>query len=453
MKMCLRVLFAAIMLTGSAQAAEEVSAVGTSTQKLASINATQLKLHNGMIVCLKSTDFETDEVYFKLGALGGFGILDGKERPSAEFAAQAAWESGMGGMTSDQLSVFLYEHELEFEPRLNPFSRFVEGEGTKDSVRYFLQCVQMLFMQHAFTQAGWETALGEAKSILSKQANDYDHVFEAEFLKLNTQSLPALRPINIDDLKKADYEIAKRFFQRSFSDPSDFICVIVGNFDVQEVSKLVDRYLGTIPKAFKASDLNKSISAPFPPGITKATIRLGNQPSSLTKLTFPLQVEVKEKNIYEIAFICQIIEARLKRVITEKMELSYGMDVSYEFPVYPYLNNPWISIRFRCDQKDIDGIKGIILSELTNMQTEGVLASEIKAVKKLELGSQEFWLKDNFYWVSMLLNYYLWGWNPERVDYKNTSLLEISPQSVDLLLKQSISLSNYSIFTALSEED
>lgn len=43
--------------------------------RLESIKITELLLNNGMTVCLKSTDSETDEVFFKLAALGGFASL------------------------------------------------------------------------------------------------------------------------------------------------------------------------------------------------------------------------------------------------------------------------------------------------------------------------------------------------------------------------------------------
>jgi hypothetical protein len=165
-----------------------------------------------------------------------------------------------------------------------------------------------------------------------------------------------------------------------------------------------------------------------------------------------LQRGVNDQNIDKVAFMCQIIEARLRNVITQKMALSYGVDVSYEFPVYPFLNNPWILIRYRCEDKFIAPLKEIVISELALLQSKGVTKEEVATIKKLEKGSQEFWLKDDFYWVSMLTNYYLWGWNPENIDYKNTSLYTLDVKEVNTLLKEGISLSNYSVVTAIGHE-
>ena len=420
-----------------------------SKKSIDSINAVELHLSNGMTVCIKQTNDEADAVYFKLAAMGGFASLDGKDRPSGEIAMQAAWESGMGGMTSDQVSVFLYEHSLEFEPSVKLFSRVIAAEGTSEGIESILQCVKMMFTQQQFTQAGWTEALKEAKTTLNKYAHDSEYVYETAYLKLNTQDLPLLRSISPEDLKYTDFETSKGFYRRCFSDPKEFVCVFVGNFNVDKVTALVEQYLGSIPKATQGSGLNRPMIAPFPSGITQSAIHLGDKKAgSVTRLTFPLKIGINEKSLLEIAFACQIIEARLRKVITEKMNLSYGVDVSYEFPLYPLLSNPWISIRYRCDAETTQPLKEIVVHELAHLQSQGVSIAEIQAIKKLESGSQDFWMRDNFYWMSMLTNYYFWGWNPELVDYKNTSMQQLTPEKIDRVLKELFSLSNYSMFTA-----
>lgn len=427
------------------------SSLITQNQQLKAIGAVQLKLSNGMTVCLKSTDTETNGFYFKMAALGGYGSLSAKNIWSGRLADRIAWESGMGGMTSDQVSVFLYENGLEFIVEVTPFSRTIIGEGQISGLDPFLKTVKMVFTEQQFTEEGFSAAKVLSKDILGKLSRDNERAYEEAFLRVNTQNFQALRSLTVADLAKVNFLKAKAFFQRSFSDPSEFYCVITGNFDVDKAIKLVEKYLGPIAKPDVGSRLNKKFNVPFPPGVTKTTIKLPNQTSCLTHMTFPLQMEINDTNISEISFMCQIIEARLRRVITEKMDLSYGVDVSYEFPVYPFLNNPWISIRFRCEDKLIAELHDIVISELKRLQSTGISREEVLMIKKLEKGSQEFWLKDDFYLVSMLTNYYLWGWNPEKIDYLNTSIYNITVEAVNALLKKAITLGNYSVVTAVMD--
>lgn len=429
----------------------EVSSIADS-RYFPSIGVTELRLSNGMTFCLKPTGTETDEVFFKLVALGGFASLKPENFSSGELADKIAWESGMGGMTSDQVALFLYENSLEIAPEISAFGRTIRGEGQEESIEAFFKCIKMIFTEQQFSEEGFSHAKILSRAIINKLNQDHDYSYETAFLCTNTQNFQPLRPLRIPDLAKVDFGVAKEFFRRSFSDPSDFLCVIVGAFELAKVTKLIEHYMGALPKPAMKSNLQRSFEVPFPPGVTEKTIKLASQSGCLTNVTFPLQIRVDAFTIGEIAFMCQIVEARLRRVITDKMNLSYGVDVSYEFPLYPFLENPWISIRYRCENKVIRCLKDIVITELERLQLEGATLDEVIAIKNLEKKSQEFWLKDNFYWVSMLANYYLWGWNPEKIDYKNTSIQDLTVDMVNSGLKKAISLSNYSVVTATSEK-
>ncbi len=418
------------------------------TRHYPDVNLTQLRLENGMTVWLKPTDYETDEISIKLAALGGYAALPEKDRASGELAASIAWESGMGPYSSDQISVLLYEHSLDFVPKIQAYSRSVEGNSRKDSLAAFFQCINMIFMQQNFNQVGLQAALRNATNSISKIACDYDHVYEAMLLQLNTQGVRALQPLSLADLSQVDFAVARDFFQQCFADPADFVIVLVGSFDIEETKALLNRYLGVIPRKNTTLNFAPNFTASFPPGITQKEIRLTNRADSLTRITFPWQKPMSDRKIYKMAFICQIIEARLRRVITEQMKLSYGVDVSYEFPYFPYPNNPWISIRFRCDMERVKDLKRLILAELKNLQDNGVDKEEIEEIQRLEAGSNDFWLRDNFYWMSMLTNYYLWKWDPEWI-YRGEKLSqELTPDYVNSLIRTGFTLTNYSVLTA-----
>ncbi|MEI8365817.1 MAG: insulinase family protein [Parachlamydiaceae bacterium] len=447
------ILFAMILLESSqiaySQSIPTADALSSSVKRFDTINATQLRLSNGMTVFLKPTDCEEGEIYVKLAALGGYASLAEKERPSAEIAAQVAWESGMDTMSSDQVSVFLYNNSLDIASRIHPFSRVIQGEGCTSGVEGLLQYIKMIFTSQKFTKEGWEAALSKAKIDLNKLVNDVDYAYETAFVQFNTQDFSGLRPSV--DLKKADFETTEQLFRRSFSDPSEFYCVIVGDYDVHAMIALINRHLGSIPPAKISSGLNHPFAAPFPKGVTKGDVKLNGCSGNIVRLTFPLKLDkiIDEKLLPQIAFACQVIETRLGQVITEKMDKSYGVDVSYEFPLYPLLADPWLSIRFRCDESQVPALTRTVIAEIRHLQQDGVSEDEVETMKTLEFSHQEFWLQDNFYWLSMLMNYSLWGWDPEKIIYKNTSIKDLSSQDVTNLINSTISLENYSTFNGI----
>lgn len=419
-----------------------------STKTYPSINLTEIVLKNGMKICLKPTNFDPGEVSYKLSALGGYASLSEAEIPSGILAAQIAWESGLGKYTGDQVSVLLYENCLEFFPKIQPFGRSVEGSSPTEGIDSFLKCIQMLFTEQQFTKVGMDIAMTQARESFSKASLDHEQNYEAFFMETNTQRAKALCHLNDCDLKKVNFDVSKEFYKNCFSNPADFVCVIVGSFDVEEVKPLIYQRLGQIPSLSESKDLKHHLPVYFPKGVTKTTLPVTPRTEYTTRITLPLSQSLNEKNIHTFEFACQIIEARLRDVITKKMVISHGVDVAYEFPLYPHLENPWITIQFRSDHKSTPQITELVLSELKRLQHEGASLNEINEIKKLQNGSEDYWWSENCYWVSSLSNFYLWGWNPEkiRVQREETALLTV--EEISEILKTYFDLTHYSIVSA-----
>ena len=405
----------------------------------------EMRLQNGMKVLLMPTEFETDEVLVKIAALGGYASLPDEERFSGEVAGLIAWESGIGPMSSDQFSVYLYEHSLDFSLKIFPFSRVIEGSSSKAELATFLKCIRLFFTQQKFTREGWKSAEAVARNSLTKLNQDYDHLYETAFLQVNTQDVKFLRPMTPADLSKVDFAAAQQFFSHSFSDPAEFVCVITGSFDLEETKKNLREYLGTIPPAALHFNYKKEFSAPFPPGITERRVKLKGRPDTITRVTFPLKVAIDESNMPLIVFTIQIIEARLRKVITEKVKQSHGIDVSYEFPLYPKRDNAWISIRFRSEAKEIPLLQHLIIEQLDQLIHKGPSESEMDHIRQLELGNDQFWMRDNYFWVSSLTNYSLWGWSAKDICTHAEKAQALQAKDIQSFLTNALSTSNYSV--------
>lgn len=412
------------------------------------LNITEIVLKNGMHVILKPTNFENDEVIYKLTASGGYGTMPADDVCSGQLAAQIGWESGMGDLTSDQISVLLYEHSLEFFPKIYSFYRTIDGLSTRDGVDAFLKCLNMFFTKQQFNREGFKTVIAQVKDSTYKSCLDCESFYESQYLAVNTREMRALQVFKQADVEKVNFDVSKRFFHECFTNPADFTLVIVGSFDLEKVKSAISERLGSIPASIQPKEFAQPNEFSFPQGITKSTISISSRKDSLTRITLPLTVPLNEKNIASFECACQIIEARLRRVITEQMKLSYGVDVAYEFPLFPSMLNPWISIQFRCDQKKIDVLTHTILTELANLQKVGPTLDEVNQVKKFQAASEEFWLHDNTFWVSTLSNFYLWKWDPLLLIKHTEETKLVTLENMTEILKTYFDLSHYSIVSA-----
>ena len=75
---------------------------------------------------------------------------------------------------------------------------------------------------------------------------------------------------------------------------------------------------------------------------------------------------------------------------------------------------------------------------------KGLAAEEIKLAAKIKRQSLQLWEHDNDYWIVLLSNHYLWGWDPQKIaeKYKNPELLD--PQQIHATVRSSLLMEEYS---------
>lgn len=293
----IRVFVGILLLAGWCQASEpEASETQASKTSLSAIQSqtthaelgiTQITLRNGMRVCLKPTTFEEDEVLIRLTAKGGYAALPATQRAAGELAPQIAWESGLDGMSTDKLSALIYEHSIELYVKVLPYDRIIEGTTEAGGIKVFFDLVKRYSTQKQFTREGFDKISQMARDMIRSRTEERSSPVEEWMRVVHTQDVAALKPLSLQDLNTMEFERAKQFFEEYFSNPEDFICVVVGNFDVEAIAPLVSTYLGAIPT--KSSNPAKS-SAPapaFPEGTVIKRIPSPGSTESLARLTFP----------------------------------------------------------------------------------------------------------------------------------------------------------------------
>lgn len=423
----------------SAQPAEKV---------IPELALTEMTLSNGMRVCLKATDFDDDEILVRLTSPGGFSLINPNKRASAELAASVALESGFGNLSADEVCVLLDDESVDFAMVVNAFDRTIDGVCDKSNLECFLKTVNLAFVKSNYTEEAFNTVIAREKESIRKRSLDFDTTFEDTFLGINTENLPALKPLSLGDLDRADFATSKKFYDLRFIDPSEFVCVIVGPFDIAKAKVLVEKYLSSIPPLKEKSELDKYFVGAFPPGITKKKIPMLKKGESLARLTLPIVVSLNEQKIQSLETACQVIEGRLRKVIRSQTNTTQAIDVAYELPLFPYLELSWITIQFRGDPSMINTLAKTILTEVESLQKNGASSSEIADAKTQQTQSDDYWLRDNGYWLATLTNYYMLKWDPKYIVKDMEKGEALKPDVINNVIKTYFPLNNYTlIFT------
>lgn len=404
-------------------------------------------LDNGMQVALKQTNNEEDEVLVRLMAVGGYADLPLNERAAGEMSADAAFRSGVSNIGFDKMHAMLYEHSLEFETRMQPFSRSLELSACEGEFEQLFKMVNLFFTQSRFSRKAFESYKKNMITSLENRTLDSYRRFELECLDFNSQQLhvfQSLQPVNV---QAAKFEHSERFFKRSFSNPSDFICVIVGDFNPLSMKQLVYEYLGSIPKRDDVASPKIPRLPEFTKGVKTKLLKTSSRNESITRLTFPLHVKLTQDNARHVEVISGLIKERLVKKICLHTDPVPELLVSLELPYYPSFHNPWICIQFISDIKLVSSVGQTLLVEVKRIQKEGFTNEELAAVKKMTQSNERLSKMENYFWITQIANYIIWDWDLDQVqkDYEKATYWDS-----DVINKQTskcISLDNYSIIS------
>lgn len=394
----------------------------------------EFKLENGMTVILKKSNFEGEEVLIRLSAKGGYAVLPAEDKLSGEMASLAAWESGMDNYTSAEFSRHLYKNSTDYSVTITPYSRCLEGKVCKYGVKEFLRIVNLQFTKPNFSKGGFETALSKLKKKHTFKTFDESHLL-FNTVALNTQT------------HKADYTVSKAFFEKSFKDPSEFICVIVGDFDENEIRNHLQEHLASIPKG-EGNVQKLQFSNDIPLGAAK-TITHQNRADTMARFTYPLQIPLTDDNIFSVWASCKSLQIRLKKELSKKFEGLVHVNVGYEIPFHPYLEQCWLTIHLVSDTKVAEGAKTLVLTELNRLLSMGPTDEEVLAMKQKFEKEVSFFSNDNPSWVCALSQFYLLNWDPSHVQKQMETVRHLDSAQLHAFLKQLIAEDKYTLITSV----
>lgn len=369
-------------------------------------------LKNGLRVCLKKSNTEPNEFEFQLFAIGGIAHMSISDQPSTWLAANIAWESGLDQLTSDEFECALDDHSLEMAIKIDIFDRKIEAAGPIAELDYCLGLTKLFFTHSQFNEIGLHEALAEARKRLQNIGQANKLADEETALKINFKNWYHICRFHSLDLAKVDLHKAQHIFKKLFMNPAEFTLVIVGDFNPQQVMNSLEKSLGSLP-TYPIIRLNQLNPPPFPDGITKKEFRGATRyRESVTRLTFPLSVQTPDPALLDL--LCLTLRQELaSESATGELE-KIGLNISYSFPLFPYLQPCWLAIKFSSPEQEIADLQQGIIKKMEKIKQKGITSKSLHIALQ-ELANRKERVSDNAYTLSSLANFYRAGWKIEQL--------------------------------------
>ncbi len=175
--------------------------------------------------------------------------------------------------------------------------------------------------------------------------------------------------------------------------------VLVGDFDPEIVTPLIEKSLGTLPKQ-PSLHWNRPDPPLFPEGISKKEFSNTGNKTTLTRLTFPLSTRMIELSTLDL--LCSL----LKNHFPSHRGSNCGMTINYEFPLFPLLDPAWLVIQFSSPASEICSTNQTILQTLTTIKKQGFTEKEVQNAYQ-ELINRQANSDDLLSELSLLANCYI----------------------------------------------
>ncbi len=392
----------------------------------------RLILNNGMKIVLKQTPFDPDEVLINLQAQGGYAALPQNQQAAAMLAPQMVLESNF----TRGVSNFLSCEEIDFDVEIMPLSRGIQGYTTLAELDELLAVIRKLFIAQEISNEGYNRVITYNKERLMQKQYDFEEEFQRNFYSLNHSNVLWKQTVELTDLEAMDNHKCQMLYSHFFSNPQDFTVVMVGNFNLNTIQAQLEKSLGTISaKTSKLPTEQAILSKKLTEDREKEILGVGEK-TSLVRLTYHWDSALSYEDMLTFKFINHILHHRLQALFKKTFNQDFGVEILHQLANYPHLNNSWLIIQFRCDYNTVLPLRKILAQEFARIHKEGISNSEIAEIKHKLNEEDEFWLRDNQYWLSTLSDFIIWEWPISKYTGSHKEFVNITSEKVNRLLKK-----------------
>jgi zinc protease len=371
-----------------------------SERKLDKVEVTEWKLSNGARVLLKPTDYQADEILMRAYSNGGTSLVSDRDYLSASFATTLASQSGFGAFSATQLTKALAGKVAHVQPMIGAREEALSGSASPRDLETMLELTYLMMTDVRRDSAVFASLKSRFAALLENQSRDPEAAFRDTLQVTLAQHHFRARPYTAAMLADIDMERALAIYRERFANAGDFTFVLVGNFTLDSIRPLVERYLGALPGS-PAGETARDDGQRPPKGVIEKVVRRGVEPKSQTEIVFTGPFEYTLPNRLALSLMTEVLDLRLRDVLREDLGGTYGVNIgsgSAREPVPQYS----LTISFGADPQRLESLTKTVFEQIEKLKREGPTADELARVKETQRREWETNLKRNAYWIGQI---------------------------------------------------
>lgn len=395
----------------------------TAEKQIAEIGVTELTLSNGVKVVLKPTTFKNDEILFRSYSFGGTSLYPLAENLNADQSNVIAAQGGVADFSAIQLKKYLTGKVANVSTYVGETTEGLAGSfSPKDAETAF----QLIYANLTAPRKDPEVIKGYLANLKDELQQSFDTpnpeaVFRDTLSAALSSYNPRRMPMKPADVDKINVDKAFNIYKERFGNAADFTYFFVGNFKVEEMKPLLEKYLGGLPSTGK-KEMYKDLNIHPLKGKVNKTVYRGIDDKSAARLVYSGDFVYTPENVTNLSAIEEILNIKLIEEIREKESGVYyiGAQASAEKLPKPRYT---LLVAYGTNPGRVDELGAKTIALLEELKKNGPSQTDVDKFKIETKRQLEVQQKENRYWLGELLSSYENGEDPKDI-LKEMSLVD-----------------------------
>ena len=378
------------------------------TEELPQFGAKVWTLENGARVIYKKADYEKDQISVNAYSFGGISTLDDNLVMAAECLPVLSLMYGVSDFDNITLQRMLAGKKVSVDVDLSETVEEIEGTSTPKDFETMMQLIYLRFAKPRFDAMAHNSYMERLMSSYDNLASSPDLIMNDSLSLITTNYSNRTAIFNRETLSTVTLSDVEKIYRDRFNGADEFTFIIVGNVDEETVIPMVEKYIGSIPKANRTETyVDRKIGQPK--GKVDKNIELDLAvPKATVYLSYEKDMPVIPYNSLGLSVLSGILDIVYTETVREKEGGTYGVSVSLSTHRTPSQRAEGY-IAFECDPNRADELKAIIYDELNKIIKKGPSQENLNKTVLNILKNREESKLHNSYWTSILLIYDRFG--------------------------------------------
>lgn len=421
---------------------------------------TELKLSNGAKVLLKPTKLEKREVLFHAYSKGGLVRAGSQYRAAEMLMGRVLSASGLGVFSASQLKKKVHAKESSIYPYVDLYHEGVRGYTTTNNIETLLQLNYLYFTKSRVDDAVYEdikaSVVGEMLLNESSSGNKFWKAIVENTIPKNSFS----HELSVEEVQQSRPQDLRDLLVNRFVNAGDFRFQFVGDFKVEEMKPLIEKYIANLP-ANDRRETYQWVRIHSKDGKHRITVHEALEYKSMVLIQLQGHELYRRDTKKRFALLKRILSKKIRDTLREEQGLIYSVGIQYELAK---LGEPYSAFSFflQCDpdhvQKVIQGwthvVKMLKLEPITgdeNDPSEFVSQAMLDSFKKAKKSNQKQ-RKSNGYWAKKMFDLYVFNLPADHFP-KSKKSVKYTPKAIAHYARQYLNMDNVIIAVLNPKKD